>query len=110
MLGTDSIQQSLIVVVTKDSVSQVVSDLLIQFCYLLLVEFRLKFDSLRWQRQRLLEEFLKFLAELPDASSLCLGDLDRIANQVRQAFLLRYFVKLLAIVTLSPVTNHYARE
>jgi hypothetical protein len=54
MLGTDSVQQSLIVVVTKDSVSQVVSDLLIQFCYLLLVEFRLKFGSLLRQCQRLL--------------------------------------------------------
>src|SRR6266852_2563027 len=85
-------QQSLIVVVTKDSVSQVVSDLLIQFCYLLLVEFRLKFGSLLRQCQRLLEEFLQFLAELPGASSLGLSDLDRIANQVRQAFLLLYFV------------------
>ena len=45
MLGTGSVQQSLIVVVTEDSVSQVVSDLLIQFCYLLLVEFQLKFGS-----------------------------------------------------------------
>jgi hypothetical protein len=45
MLGADAVQQSLIVVVTKDSVSQVVSDFLIQFCYLLLVEFRRKFGS-----------------------------------------------------------------
>src|ERR1700692_2910681 len=90
MLGTDSVQQSLIVVITKDSVSQVVSDLLIQLCYLLLVEFRLKLGSLLRQCQGLLEEFLQFLAELSGASSLGLGDLDRVANQVRQAFLLLY--------------------
>jgi hypothetical protein len=35
---------------------------------------------------------VQFLAELPCASTLGLGDFDRIANQVRQAFLLLYFV------------------
>ena len=67
-------------------INYVVSDLLIQFCYLLLVEFPLKFGSLLRQCQRLLEEFLQFLAELPGASSLGLGHLDPLRIRCARHF------------------------